>query len=111
MTLPLDRVQGTLDMLILKTLLAGPQHGWAISHYIGATSREALKVNQGALYPALHRLEDRGWVSAEWGTSDNNRKARFYRLTAEGRGQLRVETEGWLEFIRAVNLVMQIAST
>ena len=109
MTLPLDRVQGTLDMLILKTLIAGPQHGWAISHHIRATSGEALQVNQGALYPALHRLEDHGWVSAEWGTSDNNRKARFYRLTAEGRAQLRVETEGWLEFIRAVNLVMQIS--
>ena len=108
MTLPLDRVQGTLDMLILKTLIAGPQHGWAISHHIRSTSRDALQVNQGALYPALHRLEDRGWVSAEWGTSENNRKARFYRLTAEGRGQLRAETEGWLEFIRAVNLVMQI---
>ena len=108
MTLPLDRVQGTLDMLILKTLVAGPQHGWAISHQIRDRSGELLQVNQGALYPALHRLEDRGWVSAEWGTSGNNRKARFYRLTAEGRGQLRVETEGWLEFIRAVNLVMQI---
>ena len=108
MTLPLDRVQGTLDMLILRTLLTGPQHGWAISHNIRTTSRDQLQVNQGALYPALHRLEDRGWVSAEWGTSENNRKARFYRLTAEGRGQLRAETEGWLEFIRAVNLVMQI---
>jgi len=109
MPLPLDRVQGTLDMLILKTLLPGRQHGWAIAHHIRATSVETLHVNQGALYPALHRLEDKGWVSAEWGTSENNRKARFYRLTAEGRGQLRVETEGWLEFIRAVNLVMQIA--
>ena len=108
MNLPLDRVQGTLDMLILKTLIAGPQHGWAISHHIRDRSRDALQVNQGALYPALHRLEDRGWVSAEWGTSENNRKARFYRLTAEGRAQLRAETEGWLEFIRAVNLVMQI---
>lgn len=110
MGLPLDRVQGTLDMLILKTLIAAPQHGWAISHHIRATSRDALQVNQGALYPALHRLEDRGWVSAEWGTSENNRKARFYRLTADGRNQLRVETEGWLEFIRAVNLVMQIGT-
>ncbi len=108
MTLPLDRVQGTLDMLILRTLTAGPRHGWAISHHIRSTSGDALQVNQGALYPALHRLEDRGWVSAEWGTSENNRKARFYRLTADGRAQLRVETEGWLEFIRAVNLVMQI---
>ena len=105
----LDLPQGTLDLLILKAVSLEPQHGWAISHHIRATSREALQVNQGALYPALHRLEDRGWVSAEWGTSENNRKARFYRLTAEGRAQLRVETEGWLEFIRAVNLVMQIA--
>ena len=108
MALPLDRVQGTLDMLILKTLAAGPQHGWAISHQIRDRSGETLQVNQGALYPALHRLEDRGWVLAEWGVSENNRRARFYRLTREGRAQLATETESWLEFIRAVNLVMQI---
>jgi transcriptional regulator len=106
-TLPLDRVQGTLDMLILKTLVAGPQHGWAISHQIRDRSGELLQVNQGALYPALHRLEDRGWVVADWGLSENNRRARFYRLTRDGRAQLATETESWLEFIRAVNLVMQ----
>jgi PadR family transcriptional regulator, regulatory protein PadR len=108
--LPLDRVQGTLDMLILKTLLAGPQHGWGISHQIRESSREAFKVNQGALYPALHRLEDRGWVRAQWGTTENNRRARFYTLTREGRAQLVAETNDWLEFIRAVNLVMQLSS-
>jgi transcriptional regulator len=108
-TLPLDRVQGTLDMLILKTLVTGPRHGWAISHQIRDRSGETLQVNQGALYPALHRLEDRGWVVADWGVSENNRRARFYRLTRDGRSQLATETESWLEFIRAVNLVMQIA--
>ncbi len=109
MTLPLDRVQGTLDMLILQTLVAGAQHGWAISHQIRDRSGDSLQVNQGALYPALHRLEDRGWVIADWGISDNNRRARFYRLTRDGRAQLATETESWLEFIRAVNRVMQIA--
>jgi len=106
----LDRIPGTVDMLILKTLLAGPMHGWGISHTIRQRSRDVLQVNQGALYPALHRLEDRGWVEAEWGVSESNRRARFYTLTAEGRAQLAVETEGWLEFVRAVHRVMQLAS-
>jgi len=106
---PIDRIQGTLDMLILKSLVAGPMHGWAISHHIRDTSREVLQVNQGALYPALRRLEDHGWVTARWGVSDTNRRARFYTLTAAGRRQLAHETEGWLEFIRAVHRVMQLA--
>ena len=106
---PTDRLQGTVDMLILKTLARGPLHGWAISHHVRETSRDVLQLNQGALYPALHRLEDRGWVTAEWGTSDSNRRARFYDLTADGRKQLTVETEGWLEFVRAVHRVMQLA--
>jgi transcriptional regulator len=106
----LDRIPGTVDMLILKTLLTGPRHGWGISHTIRQRSRDVLQVNQGALYPALHRLEDRGWVEAEWGVSESNRRARFYTLTAEGRAQLAVETEGWLEFVRAVHRVMQLAS-
>jgi PadR family transcriptional regulator PadR len=106
---PLDRVQGTLDMLILKTLSQGRMHGWGISFSIRETSGDVLRVNQGALYPALHRLEDRGWVSAEWGTSDNNRRARFYALTAAGRRQLARETEGWLAFVHAVHGVMQLA--
>ena len=109
MSLPFDRVQGTLDMLILKTLLAGPQHGWAISQTIRERSGEAFQINQGALYPALHRLEDRGWVKAEWGTTENNRRARFYTLTRAGRAQLTEETNSWLEYIRAVNLVMQLS--
>ncbi len=108
---PLDRVQGTLDMLILKTLSRGPMHGWGISFHIRESSGEVLRVNQGALYPALHRLEDRGWVAAEWGVSENNRRARFYSLTAAGRKQLARETEGWLAFVRAVHGVMQLAQT
>ena len=104
-----DRIQGTVDMLILKTLSGGAMHGWAISHHIRQSSHDVLQLNQGALYPALHRLEDRGWVTAEWGTSDSNRRARFYALTADGRKQLTVETEGWLEFVRAVHRVMQLA--
>ena len=110
MSLPFDRVQGTLDMLILKTLVAGAQHGWAISQTIRDRSGEAFQINQGALYPALHRLEDRGWVKAEWGTTDNNRRARFYTLTRAGRAQLREETNSWLEYIRAVKLVMQLST-
>jgi transcriptional regulator len=109
MAAPLDRIQGTLDMLILRTLLPRPMHGWGISHHIRQSSREVLQVNQGALYPALHRLEDRGWVVAEWGVSDSNRRARYYALTAAGRRQLTQETESWLEFIRAVQRVMQLA--
>ena len=107
--LPLDRVQGTLDMLILKTLTRGAMHGWAVSFHIRQESGDALHVNQGALYPALHRLEDRGWVAAEWGVSENNRRARFYALTPAGRRQLTRETEGWLAFVRAVHGVMQLA--
>ncbi|HEX5580157.1 MAG TPA: PadR family transcriptional regulator [Gemmatimonadaceae bacterium] len=106
---PTDRLQGTVDMLILKTLTLGPRHGWAISHHIRLTSREVLQLNQGALYPALHRLEERGWVTAEWGVSESNRRARFYTLTAEGRAQLATETAGWLEYVRAVQSVMQLA--
>jgi PadR family transcriptional regulator PadR len=104
-----DRIQGTLDMLILKSLSRGPMHGWAVSFHIRQTSGDVLRVNQGALYPALHRLEDRGWVSAEWGTSDNNRRARFYALTAAGRRQLARDTEGRLAFVHAVHGVMQLA--
>jgi transcriptional regulator len=109
-SLPFDRVQGTLDMLILKTLLAGRQHGWAISQTIRERSGEAFQINQGALYPALHRLEDRGWVKAKWGTTEHNRRARFYTLTRAGRAQLTEETNSWLEYIRAVNLVMQLSA-
>ena len=102
-----DLLQGTLDLLILRTLVAGPMHGWGISQRIRATSGQVLLVNQGSLYPALHRLEEEGWIAAEWGTSDNNRRARFYRLTASGRRQLARETESWRLYTGAVQLVLQ----
>ena len=103
-----DRLQGTLDMLILKTLAAGPQHGWGISHHLRRTSREVFQVQQGSLYPALHRLEDRGWIVAEWGTTEQNRRARFYTLTPAGRRRLDSETASWIEFVRAVHAVMSL---
>lgn len=90
-----DLLQGTLDLLILKTLGLGPQHGWAISQRIQQISEDALKVNQGSLYPALHRLEEQGWVASEWGTSESNREAKFYQLTRAGIRQLDVETANW----------------
>lgn len=90
-----DLLQGTLDLLILKTLGLGPQHGWAISQRIQQISEDALRVNQGSLYPALHRLEEQGWVDAEWGTSESNREAKFYKLTRAGAKQLELETANW----------------
>jgi PadR family transcriptional regulator len=102
-----DLLQGTLDLLILKTLSSGPMHGWGVAQRILAASHNLLQVQQGSLYPALHRLEQRGWIVAEWGTSDNNRRARFYRLTADGRRQLARETESWRQFAGAVHFVLQ----
>ena len=90
-----DLLQGTLDLLILKTLALGAQHGWAISQRIQQISEDALRVNQGSLYPALHRLEEQGWISSEWGTSESNREAKFYQLTRAGLRQLDVETANW----------------
>ena len=101
-----DLLQGTLDLLILRTLSLGPQHGWGISQRIQQMSDEVLRVNQGSLYPALHRLEDQGLVAAEWGTSDNNREAKFYRLTRAGQRQLQVETEQWARITTAVGRVL-----
>jgi transcriptional regulator len=106
---PNDRLQGTLDLLVLKTLIHGPMHGWSIAQRIQDVSREALQINQGSLYPALHRLEDAGYVAAEWGTSENNRRAKYYRLTALGKKQLHVETESWQRFADAVALVLRYA--
>jgi PadR family transcriptional regulator PadR len=100
-------LQGTLDLLILKTLALGPTHGWDISQRIQQMSRDVLRVNQGSLYPALHRLEQQGWITSEWGSSDNNRRAKFYKLTAKGRRQLAEETEMWERLSEAVNLVLQ----
>jgi transcriptional regulator len=102
-----DLLQGTLDLLILRTLAVGPMHGWGISQRIRETSRQVLSVNQGSLYPALHRLEEEGWITAEWGTSENNRRARFYRLTATGRRQLARETQSWRQYTGAVQWVLQ----
>lgn len=102
----LDLLQGTLDLLILRTLQAGPQHGWAISERIQQVSQEVLQVNQGSLYPALHRLEHQGWIAAEWGVSELGRRARFYKLTASGRKQLGVETESWTRLTTAIGRVL-----
>lgn len=101
-----EMLQGTLDMMILKTLLMGPAHGHTIAHVIEHTSEDVLQVEQGSLYPALHRLEDRGWLSSSWGASENNRKAKFYKLTAAGKKQLVAETSRWKQMSRAVGLVM-----
>ncbi len=97
---------GTLDMLILRTLQLGPAHGHTIAHVIEHTSDEVLQVEQGSLYPALHRLEDRGWVSSSWGLSENNRRARFYKLTTAGRKQLTVETNRWQSMVEAIGSVL-----
>jgi transcriptional regulator len=102
-----DLLQGTLDLLILKTLALGPHHGWGVSQRIQQMSRDVLQVNQGSLYPALHRLEHRGWITAEWGTSENNRKAKFYSLTRKGLAQLREERAQWDRFSEAVGLILE----
>lgn len=99
-------LQGTLDLLILRTLILGPAHGHTIAHSIESTSENALEVEQGSLYPALHRLEDRGLVSSEWGVSDNNRRAKFYRLTAKGRKELEAATSRWRRMTRAIGLIL-----
>src|SRR5579863_4166105 len=104
-----DLLQGTLDMLILKIVALGPVHGYGISQRIKQISKEVLQVQQGSLYPALHRLEKRGWLQAEWGQSENGRQARFYRLSAKGRKQLTAEETNWERLSRAVTLVMQTA--
>jgi transcriptional regulator len=105
----LDLLQGTLDLLILRTLQTGPQHGWAVSERIQQISRDVLRVNQGSLYPALHRLEHQGWIGAEWGVSELGRRARFYKLTAAGRKQLGVETESWARLTVAIGRVLEQA--
>src|SRR5215470_5458606 len=102
----LDLPQGTLDLLILKTVALEPQHGWAISERVQQISRGALQIQQGALYPALHRLERRGWIRARWGTSENNRRAKYYELTASGRRQLAEEESAWQRLAAAVAQVL-----
>jgi PadR family transcriptional regulator, regulatory protein PadR len=106
----LDLLQGTLDLLILRTLESGqPLHGWAISERIEQISRDVLQVNQGSLYPALHRLEHQGWIKAEWGVSELGRRARFYRITASGRKQLETETQDWERLSAAIGRVLKLA--
>jgi PadR family transcriptional regulator PadR len=104
-----DLLQGTLDMLILKTVALRPVHGYGISLRIQQISKEVLQVQQGSLYPALHRLEKRGWLEAAWGESDKGRQAKFYRLSARGKKQLRVEESNWQRLSQAVGLVMRTA--
>ena len=106
---PSDRLQGTLDLLILRVLGQERMHGWGIAQHIQQISRDVLQVNQGSLYPALRRLEERGWISARWGTSENNRRARYYELTARGRKQLSQETASWEHFVLAVSRVLGTA--
>ncbi len=101
-----DVLQGTLDLLILKALSLEAMHGWGVAQRIQQISRDVLQVNQGSLYPALHRLEHRGWIVAEWGTSENNRRAKYYRLTETGRAQLGAEEAMWRRFSGAVNLIL-----
>ena len=105
-----DLLQGTLDLLILKVLALGPQHGWGISQRILQISEDVLRINQGSLYPALHRLEEQGWIASAWGVSDNNREAKFYRLTRTGQRQLQRETDQWERMSAAVGRVLKAES-
>lgn len=105
-----DQLQGTLDLLVLKSLEDGPMHGWGITLHIEKISHAMLRVEEGSLYPALHRMEQEGWVSAEWGQSENNRRARFYRLTAKGKRQLAAERERWEQVTGAVAMVLNFSS-
>jgi len=110
MSIPrLDLPQGTLDLLILKTVALEPQHGWAISERIQQISSNVLQVQQGSLYPALHRLERRGWIKANWGVSENNRRAKYYELTGSGRKQLEAEQDAWRKLTTAVGQVLETA--
>ena len=104
-----EMLQGTMDMLILQTLVMGPAHGHTIAHVIEHQSDAVLQVEHGSLYPALHRLEDRGWIASFWGTSENNRRARYYRMTLAGRKQVQEQTQRWDEIVRAINRVLRPA--
>ena len=106
---PTDLIQGTLDLLILKTIALQPMHGWAIAQRIRQLSKEVLQVNQGALYPALHRLENNGWIKARWGDSENNRRAKYYSLTRAGEKYLREQQASWDRLSMAINVVLENA--
>jgi PadR family transcriptional regulator PadR len=105
----LELLQGTLDVLVLKTLSWGPRHGYAVARWLHDTSGDVLRVEEGALYPALHRLERRGWIESEWGLSENNRRAKYYQLTAQGRRQLRAKASSWARYAAAVTRVLAAA--
>lgn len=109
MAKPTDLVQGTLDLLILRTLALHPMHGWGIAQRIRQVSKEVLQVNQGALYPALHRLEQQGWIRAKWGESENKRRAKFYSLTPDGVKYLHLEQEQWKRLSQAIGLVLEMS--
>ena len=102
-----DLLQGTLDMLVLQALTAGPKHGYAVAHWIEDRTTDVLRIEEGSLYPSLHRMQRRGWIESSWGVSENNRRAKYYRLTAVGRRQLRSETAEWRQFVEAVTSVMR----
>ena len=106
----LDLLQGTLDVLVLKTLSWGPRHGYAVARWLRQTTDDVLQVEEGSLYPALHRMERRGWIESEWGLSENNRRAKYYRLTTDGRKQLRAEASTWSAFSAAVSKVLAAVS-
>lgn len=101
-----DVLRGTLDLLILKVVAAAPEHGWAIAQQIEQQSKDALKIGQGSLYPALQRLEQKGWIDSDWGSTQENRRARYYRLTATGRRALAAETASWRRYVAAVDLIL-----
>lgn len=105
-----EMLQGTLDLLVLQTLVLGPAHGHTIAHVIEHGSEEVLQIEHGSLYPALHRLEDRGWIASFWGTSENNRKAKYYRLTPAGRKQLIAQTARWEQVVRAIGRILKPAA-
>jgi transcriptional regulator len=109
MSKPTDLVQGTLDLLILKSIALEPMHGWAVAERIRQVSKDVLRVNQGALYPALHRLEQQGWIEAEWGESENNRRAKYYSLTKSGKKYLQSEQANWERLSAAIGLVLKKA--
>jgi transcriptional regulator len=110
MTPPTDLLQGTLDLLILQTLALEPMHGWGVALRIQQVSKDVLQIGQGSLYPALHRLEYKGWIRSDWGTSENNRRAKFYRLTATGKKQLETELKTWKRLSGAIALVLDRAA-
>jgi len=105
-----EMLLGTLDMLVLRTLVLGPAHGHTIAHAIERGSEDVLQIEHGSLYPALHRLEDRGWIASFWGTSENNRKAKYYRLTPVGRSQLTAQTARWEQVVRAIGRILKPAT-